>query len=73
MKFIFGIVSGFITFMCWWVLLSNIPHMWKFHHYKGNLNNSLLNKLFTVVMFITCGIIGYFLIKWSAQLLGIIN
>jgi len=73
MNIIFGGILGILTIIYWGAFLSSIPRSLKMHLWKDNPFNSLLNKLFTVFAFIIFGIIGYFLIKWTAQLLGIIN
>jgi hypothetical protein len=76
MKFVLGLLLGFITLMYWAAMLKNIPHMWKVVHSKEWIaihTNILISKIGVMIIFILGGIIGLFLLKWSMQLLHIMN
>ena len=73
---IFGVLLGLFTFVYWCALLKNIPHMWGVAHSKEWADvheKKALEKAKMVIIFILGGIFGILLIKWSAQLLGVIN
>lgn len=76
MKTFFGVLLGFFTFVYWCALLKNIPHMWGVTHSKewaAVHDNIPIEKAKVAVILILGGILGGLLIKWSAQLLGVIN
>jgi hypothetical protein len=75
MRFIVGVALALFTISYWWYGANNVYHGWeKFdHHPKVDCfgRTRRTKKINFVVGVIIVSVFGCFLIKWSAQLLGL--